>query len=370
MPNKKLNILYLGDKFTIGGGANMMRSLAENFESDKFNIYFCYLRIVKNIKGLKKKKKENVFYLKDSKYGLSSLISLIKIIKKYNFKIIHANGDKSSYFLPIIKILFPDIICIHHEHHSIVSKNWIYSLYLRLTKNFFNFFVAVSKSVKKSLVKKSNIKYSKIQILYNFVDLEKFKPSKRYLNIDNFPVKKKDFVIGFAARLKEFKGWKTFIKTASMLDDKNNYKFLIAGDGEDKRKILKTIEAYKLDKNTKILNFVLDMPSFYNTLDLFIIPSRRETFGLTAIEAQACGIPVIASNISGLNEIINNKINGILFEPKNNIDLLNSIIKLQENKNLREKIIKNGLQSSKKYSLQSYTDRLTKLYSNLINEKK
>jgi len=367
MKNKR-RILYLGDKFTIGGGANMMRDLIREFKSDKYKMYFCYLRTIDSIKGLDRQKKENVFYLNDSKYGVSSLFSVLKIISKYKIDIVHANGDKSTYFLPIIKVFYPKCITIHHEHHSIVSKNLIYSKYLKLTRKFYGYYIAISKNVKELLMRKACINEKNIEILYNFIDLNKFIPGEGTLgdsNIEN-KISQKDFKVGFAARLIERKGWRDFLKASKELKDVSNLKFLIAGDGKDRDKIIQLIKKWGLENRVYSLGFIVDMNSFYNYLDCFVIPSHWEPLGLTELEAQACGVPVIASNVPGLNEVINDKKDALFFKPRNYHDLASKIMIIKNNKKLRMKLIKNGLKNVKKYSLTSYIKNLTKIYDGLL----
>ena len=79
-------------------------------------------------------------------------------------------------------------------------------------------------------------------------------------------------------------------------------------------------------------------------MDIVVMPSRFEGFGLSAIEAIACGIPVIASNVDGLNEIIGKDCkSGLLFQPENHIELSEMIDKLLSNASLRNTIISNGI---------------------------
>lgn len=89
--------------------------------------------------------------------------------------------------------------------------------------------------------------------------------------------------------------------------------------------------------------------------------------GLTEIEAQACGIPVIACNTEGLNEIIQDKETGLLFEPKNVKDLEEKILRMKNDTDLRSKLIKNSLLEVEKYSRAHYMDELFSVYNELLS---
>ena len=151
-----------------------------------------------------------------------------------------------------------------------------------------------------------------------------------------------DFVLGFAARIIERKGWLDLLLAFRSLQ-KENIKLLIVGDGAESKKLQSTIEKLNLNNQVQYLGFIDDILDFYACLDCFVIPSHWEPMGLTEIEAQACGIPVIASNTEGLNEIIRDKETGLLFEPKNVKDLEENILRMKNDTDLRGKLIKNSL---------------------------
>jgi glycosyltransferase involved in cell wall biosynthesis len=85
--------------------------------------------------------------------------------------------------------------------------------------------------------------------------------------------------------------------------------------------------------------------------------------GLTEIEAQAMSVPVVASNVAALNEIIENKKNGLLFEVCNEKELAENIELLFKHKEVRNFLISSGLQSAKKYELSKYINELNKIYN-------
>ena len=88
-------------------------------------------------------------------------------------------------------------------------------------------------------------------------------------------------------------------------------------------------------------------------------------FGLSVIEAQACGVPVIASDVQSLNEIIIDEVNGLLFDFENNKQLADKIRLIYNNKSLKNKLIHNGLETVRKYSIQRYLKKLEMIYNSI-----
>jgi len=89
-----------------------------------------------------------------------------------------------------------------------------------------------------------------------------------------------------------------------------------------------------------------DVAMVLNMLDVFVLPSKiRESFGMVLVEAMACGIPVIGSNIGGIPEIIKDSFNGYLFEPGNEKDLTDKLSKILSDEKLRKQLSANALKT-------------------------
>lgn len=342
------------------------------------------------VREIIKKTKQPVFCLKKDKierflevsnevyFGTSSLfykfnpfvfLKLYKLIKEKNIDILHVHLSNSLFYAILIKYLNKNIKIISHEHGEIFRYNRLKFLLNRFGYKI-DLSLAISKATKNELVKKTNIPENKIKVLYNFVNLNQFNRKKITWNIkkekEKLRIQKGDFVVGFAGRFIERKGWKEFILAANLILNRNkNIKFLIAGDGNDKNELLNLIGPDNLKTNIIYLGYISNMVWFYSLLDCFVMPSHWEPMGLEEIEAQAMGLAVIASNVPALDEIIQDRENGLLFEAKNSKDLAEKIKILYKNRKLREQLIINSLKSVKKYSLEEYLFNLNKIYNGL-----
>lgn len=192
--------------------------------------------------------------------------------------------------------------------------------------------ITVSKAVKRQLVD-LGLKDKNVQVIYNGIDTTKFKldplPTTRYSPL---------VTIGTVCRLCSEKGVDYLIKAFKKVTERNPHVELqIAGEGSEKESLQNLAAKLGVKDKVKFLGFVENTPKFLNQLDIFALtPTRRESFGIAAAEASACGKPVVATNISGLVEVVENSQTGLVIESKNIDQVTSALIKLVEDKNLRQ----------------------------------
>lgn len=107
------------------------------------------------------------------------------------------------------------------------------------------------------------------------------------------------------------------------------------------------------------------VPIYYKSADFCVFPSRHEPFGIVALEAMASGIPIIASNIGGLGEIITNGQDGLLFKPGDADALSKAILALNKDSDLRRKLSQTALKTVERYSWEVVAEEYASLYKNL-----
>ena len=204
----------------------------------------------------------------------------------------------------------------------------------------------------------------KIKILYDpIIEINKINHQKKQ-NIDlSFKGEKYFFTAGRLTKQKNFLFLCKAIKKICI--DIPDFKIIIAGDGEDKYKILSFIKKNNLQKNIFLIGYVKNVFPYINSSQGFILSSLWEDPGFVLIEAGACKIPVFSSDcLEGPKEIIKDNINGILFKSNDvndfvkNFDRFNIII---NNKDLKKKLVLNNLKLTKKFSLFSHYLKLDKI---------
>jgi glycosyltransferase involved in cell wall biosynthesis len=182
--------------------------------------------------------------------------------------------------------------------------------------------------------------------------------------------------MGMAGRLTEEKGQLFLLKTLlPMLKDNSNYKLLIAGDAKIHpdttypEKIASFIQHSGLNGNVIMTDYIENMNSFYNALDLFLLPSFREPFGRVLIEAMATETPVIASRVGGVPEVVDHEVNGYLVEPGDAVGWREYINRLIHNEAIRRNFIKSGRNKVlKKFTSENITSSIAALYGELLGD--
>lgn len=187
--------------------------------------------------------------------------------------------------------------------------------------------------------------------MHNGYDPGIFYPEAQDLDevMERHGVKKEDYegrkIVSFAGKLANFKGVDVLLDAVKLYEDKDPKTItLIVGDGDEREKLHRQAEDLEL-KSVRFFGNVSqqELRSIYNIADVNLVPSRREPFGLVAIEAMACGAPAIATNQGGLPDFVNESVGGLV-EVEDPGDLADRIIEVlgrygpEENKEWRKQI--------------------------------
>jgi len=153
-------------------------------------------------------------------------------------------------------------------------------------------------------------------------------PSEKQKIKNELNFKSSDFVITFIGRIVKDKGINDLVSAFLKLSSrKDNLKLLIIGSYDDNLNPINKITKDEIEKsiNIKRIDFQDDIRNFLEITDLFVLPSYREGFPNVLLEAGCYGIPIVASNINGCNEVVEHGVNGLLFEKKDIEGLIESI---------------------------------------------
>ncbi|MEO0129967.1 MAG: glycosyltransferase family 1 protein [candidate division WOR-3 bacterium] len=130
---------------------------------------------------------------------------------------------------------------------------------------------------------------------------------------------------------------------------------------------LRLIKKLGIENNVKYFEDVTEseLPEFYNAADIFIMPSFYEGFGLPALEAMSCGIPVVVSNISSLPEIVGEA--GLKVNPYSVSEIYEGVKKLLDNPGLYSELQEKGITQAKKFTWQKTADAVAEIYENFTD---
>jgi len=180
----------------------------------------------------------------------------------------------------------------------------------------------------------------------------------------NQPLNNK-IIIGTVSRLEYQKNIENILESAKILR-RENIIYLVIGDGPERKKIEKLINRYQLKNNFFLLGDIPEAAKYLKAFDIFVLPSRYEGFPLVILEAMNARLPIVATDVGGLKEMIENKKEGILVEAKNPKVLAMAIKELIENKNLARNLAENAYRKVKEmFSLEKMVKETFNLYQEI-----
>ena len=256
---------------------------------------------LKNWPKLEPFKQQLIFLEKSPGVQLGLVLTLLRAFKGVRPDVVHTHHIGPLLYAGYAARMAGVPVRIHTEHDAwhLNDKKQVrlQGLILKAAKPTL---VADASKVNDKL--KSCFSYPDSIVIKNGVDCKKFKPGSKPLarELFNLPADKK--IIGCAGRLESVKGQDIVIQAMSHLSDE--YILAIAGDGSEKQNLEALAKKLSLAERVIFLGLVENMPRFYQSLDVFCLPSRFEGFPLSPLEAQACNIPAVVTDVGASAETI------------------------------------------------------------------
>ncbi|MBS9780540.1 MAG: glycosyltransferase family 4 protein [Moraxellaceae bacterium] len=267
-------------------------------------------------------------------YNLLATYKFHQLVNKYNPKFIFSHKGRNHALIKMWTIFRN----FNSKYQNIKTIGVCHGCTKRLTH--FDAVIAVSKYLYKPILEQNY--RGKLFYLPNFID-DKITQYK-YASIKN----KNIITFGLIGRLAPEKGFNIALDAFSLLANNHSeldFNVLIAGEGGEQASLQKQAERLNIGHKVRFLGWIHDKEDFFNKIDIIIVPSFTESFGLIILEAFSHGKAVIASNIDGPAEIIMDNKNGLLFEVANSKSCYESIIKLIGTDGLHELLCKNAFHS-------------------------
>ena len=364
-----INILYVLFEFYFGGLENGIVNLI-NFSSEKFNHHICCLRK----KGsLAKRITKNVqFHELNMRYGndLTLPFKIAKIINNNNINIVRAFNEEPFIYSFLPSKLFHTPIIYYNGGRTFPEK-FPRFLIEKFMAKYTNNIVVPSLELKHYMVEQIGLNCNSINVIYNGIDVVRFKNS----NIDHYRIKRDigipedAVVIGTIGRLVDQKDLPTFLNIAKrILLNSENYYFLVVGDGHLRSDLKHMAKDMSIDNRVKFLGIRNDIENIYKILDIFLLTSKWEGMSNVLLEAMANRIPVFATNVEGVRQIITDGKDGFIFNIGDVEGFASKILSLDKSK--ANIIGNNGYKKvSENFTIKNMVRQYEKLYLKICNEK-
>lgn len=270
---------------------------------------------------------------------LKNIMKIKKIIKDINPDILHAHYATSYGLIGSLSKYKPYIVSVWgSDVYDFPKKSFIHKEILKYNLKKADLVLSTSKVMAEETNKYTN---KEIIITPFGVDINKFKPNKAIKENNG------EIVIGTVKTLEDNYGIDYLIKAFNEVINRNknlNLKLRIAGKGSKETKLRNLCKEFNIEERVEFLGFVdqKEVPNVFNSFDIAVFPSIFESFGVAAVEAEACGVPVIVSDVGGLMEATSPEYSSLVFKKKDVNDLVEKIETLLYDNKLREKMGNNA----------------------------
>jgi glycosyltransferase involved in cell wall biosynthesis len=295
---------------------------------------------------------------------------LARFFRRERVDILHAHQYGPFFYSLMARRLYrqPPILFTEHGRHfpDYPRQKRIWANRLLLEKR--DRVVAVGEAVRHALIANEGISAARIALIYNGVDLSPYRKS----GTDRDAVRKElglqpvDFALIQVARLDYLKDHVTAVKTLERVTRRQpNTHLILIGTGEEESKIRQAIADRRLESSVKLLGLRTDVPRLLTAADCFLLTSISEGIPLTIIEAMAAGLPVVATRVGGMSEVVVDGTTGLLSPAGADESLAEHILSLASDPELRRRLAQAGKERAFKFFSE---DRMNAAYQRLYQE--
>lgn len=312
---------------------------------------------------------------------IKAFVQLYLLFKKEKFDIVHVHTPKAALlgslaaWIARIPIRINTIHGFYFHENSSKLKYFFFWCLEVIISRCVHYALSQNREDYSLALRTHLYKRGCISFLGNGIDINRFKPNpnlKSSVRLElSIPVD--SFVMGMVGRLTNEKGHREFLKALRVLA-KNGYPIMgiIFGSSEGRNieYYLKLSREMGIEDRVKYFGWYDNIERIYCAFDVYVLPSYREGFPRSAMEACACGIPCILTNIRGCREVVRDSINGFLVPVRNVRLLVKKIELLLSDSNLRRKIgVEARRETEKKFDEREVFQKVAKTYEILLEEK-
>lgn len=295
-----------------------------------------------------------------SAYNPLLIFKIIPYVKKYD--LVHVHLFPVQYFAVVAKWLsfskIPFVFTEHNTSNRRIENKW-FALPEKLIYSGYQKVICITAEVKKVLQKHVQLPDHQLEVIENGINLEAIHhaPLLAPSAIDA-RLSDQDDVLLQVAGFRAQKDQPTLIRALQHLP--NRVKLLLVGDGVLRKDCEQLVQDLHLQHRVFFLGLRSDVPSLFKSVDIGILSSKWEGFGIVAIECMASGKPFVASDVPGLSEVVGGA--GVLFPQGDDRQLAKEIEKLLNDQPYYEAVAEKGIRRSEKYDIHLMVDRLVQLY--------
>lgn len=366
--------MFLNETSGPGGTETVIYNIVKNLDKDKYLpkvVLFSSGWFVNHLteNGIT----VDVIHSKRS-WDIAFLFKVINYCKENRIDLIHTHLPGANFYGSLVGYLLGlPVICTFHNEILIPGfVEHFTAIKYFVMRHCASKLVMVAKYMQADYLKRAKLPANKIVTIYNGVP---DRNDQAPFDIDSFhkaiDYHDDDILIANVANFRRPKGHNVIVEAAAIVKQKTpQAKILLIGDEGDgviKSHTASRIRELRLENNVKILGFRRDVFHVLHNIDIFMLASISEGLPISVVEAMMASRPILATNVGGLSEIIQQGENGFLVEPNNPDQLANQLIELVKNRDLRIRIGENAFKYARaNLSINNMVAQYEQLYRELL----
>lgn len=355
-----MKVLHIINDLRVGGAEKLIVDMAPIMV--KFGIHVDILVLQRQSNSFERQLKScgvNIYSIKTRSLYCPSLILKMRKYLKSGYDIVHVHLFPSQYWAVLSSLLLknrPILVTTEHNTHNRRRNIAIFKIIDRFIYSYFEIIIAISNATANNL--SSYIKRkSNIVTIPNGISLDTYYGASP-ISRKQLGLGESDFIITMVGAFREQKDQDTIIRSLKLLPER--VKLVLVGDGVRRKECEFLSTELNLKDRVVFLGERNDIPSILKAVDVCIVSSHWEGFGLVAVEGMAASKPVIASRVEGLSGIVDSV--GLLFERGNYKELANKVNLLMTNTSLYNEVATRCYQESQSYDINNMVRKIIEEY--------
>ncbi|SJZ42250.1 N-acetyl-alpha-D-glucosaminyl L-malate synthase BshA [Selenihalanaerobacter shriftii] len=306
-------------------------------------------------------------------YSLALANKIAELVTEEDLDIIHAHyAIPHSLCAYIAKEVKEDsgvkvITTLHGTDITLVGNQSSFENITRFSIESSDGITAVSNQLQQESIEIFDLTEEKIRTIYNFIDTREHMKTEPEEPLKLTSGEEK--IITHISNFRDVKNIPDVINIFAAINKEVDSKLLLIGDGPNRHEAKELVAKLNLEDKVHFLGKQDNIVELLSISDLFLLPSKKESFGLVAIEAMACEVPVIASNTGGIPEVIIDGVTGFLAEPGNVKEMADKGIRLLQNEEMYYEFSQNARHRAvTRFSAERIVDEYEEYYYELLNE--
>jgi L-malate glycosyltransferase len=368
---RRLKVLHIVFKLGTGGLENGVVNLCNSLDCDRFSPSICVFHGGGDLESRVDSSRVDLFEVKQYWYYDATLpFRLAREIRRRKFDIVHTHSWGTLVEGVGGALMAKTPIIVHGEHgllekrlRNLVVQRWLWSKADKV--------LAVGEELAERISAEVGFPRSRVHVIPNGVDTQRFRPTLngKVSQRERFGLPSTKLLLGMVARLVSVKNHLGVLHSLAQLRSQGiDAHLVMAGEGPLQEFLYQTAQNMHLGNYVHFLGTVMNIEEVYQAIDIFILNSKSEGMSNTILEAMACGLPVVATDVGANPQLVCDNQSGLLVKSEDIDSLCQALCKLINDTQLRNQMGKKGrCLVETNFSMKRMVDNYTDFYTELLN---